>query len=289
MRVLGVLVDRNITLFRSNKRNVLLSFASILIVMGLYAIFLRNFILDSVAANGLSGILAQEFTDRTMIGGFMIVLNTTTCFGIMQLCVEDASSGIRKDFLVAPVTEFKILIGYFISSILVSSFFTIVTVISAECYFYIRYDNPMDIETLSHVVLQVIAISIINSQLLLCFMKLIKDTTTFSTFGNLYGMMSGFLAGTYLPYPMYPDTLKKVLLFYPPTHLASMMRKIYLGDFSKRMEASPMKSLCNQLFDVFGVNIKWNNTDISGKVQVCILLLYFCLFLIILKLSYRKK
>ncbi|HCL01182.1 MAG TPA: hypothetical protein DHW61_02010, partial [Lachnoclostridium phytofermentans] len=144
MRELGVLVDRNITLFRSNKRNVLLSFVSILIVMGLYAIFLRDFILNSVVANGLSSILAEEFTDRMMVGGLMIVLNTTTCFGIMQLCVEDASTGIRKDFLIAPISEFKIILGYFFSSVMVSSFFTLFTVICAECYFYIRYDNPMN-------------------------------------------------------------------------------------------------------------------------------------------------
>lgn len=288
MRGLGVLVDRNITLFRSNKRNVLLSFASILIIMGLYALFLRDFIFNSVAANGLSRILAEEFTDRMMIGGLMIVLNTTTCFGIMQLCVEDASTGIRKDFLIAPITEFKIILGYFFSSVIVSSFFTLFTVICAECYFYIRYDNPMNFSALGHVIILVIITSIINSQFLLCFMKLIKDTTTFSTFGNLYGMMSGFLAGTYLPYHMYPDTLKKVLIFHPQTHLTSMMRQMYLRDFSKRMEGSQLNNICKKLFDVFGVNIKWNGTMLDGIEQFCIILLFFCLFLIILKLTYRK-
>ncbi|ABX42431.1 ABC transporter permease [Lachnoclostridium phytofermentans] len=288
MRELEILIDRNITLFRSNKRNVMLSFASIFIVMGLYVIFLRDFILNSVVAYGLSRILAEEFTDRMMVGGLMIVLNTTTCFGIMQLCVEDASTGIRKDFLIAPITEFKIILGYLLSSVLVSGFFTLFTVICAECYFYIRYDNPMDYIALAQVVILVITTSIINSQLLLCFMKLVKDSTTFSTFGNLYGMISGFLAGAYLPYHMYPGFLKKVLIFYPQTHLTSMMRQMYLKDFSKSLEGSQMNSLCKKLFDVFGVNIKWNNAVFVGKEQFCIIILFFCMFLIILKLSYRR-
>jgi ABC-type multidrug transport system permease subunit len=146
----------------------------------------------------------------------------------------------------------------------------------------------MDFGALGHVVILVIATSIINSQFLLCFMKLIKDTTTFSTFGNLYGMMSGFLAGTYLPYHMYPETLKKVLIFYPQTHLTSMMRQMYLRDFSKRIEGSQLNNLYKKLLDVFGVNIKWNSTVLVGKEQFCIVLLFFCLFLIILKLTYHK-
>lgn len=289
MRQLSILIGRNITLFRSNKRNVLLSFFSILIVMGLYAVFLRDFILDSVIANGLAENLAEEFTDRMMVGGLMIVLNTTTCFGIMQLCVNDNASGIRKDFLVAPVTEFKIMIGYLFSSVLISAFFTMITVVSAECYFYLKYENPMELSSLGLVTLLVLISSIMNSLLLLCFMKGIKDTTTFSTFGNLYGMMVGFLAGTYLPYHMYPETLKKVLFFYPPTHLTSLMRQVYLHDFEQTMKAKHPGSLCQQLFEVFGVHTLWEANAITVKEQLCLLVIFACLFVILLQLSYRKS
>ena len=199
MRRLQMLVARNLALFLKNKTTVILSFVSIGIVMGLYVIFLRDFIMQSVENTGLALDYVKEFTDRLMVSGLLIVLNTTTSFGLMQLSVADAALGVRRDFLVAPVTRFQLEVAYWVSSILISFFFTTMTLGGAEIYFLVSYGNRTSMSVFMKSVGTVFFSSCMNSGLLLCVIKFMKDTTSFSTFGNLYGMMCGFLAGTYLP------------------------------------------------------------------------------------------
>ena len=213
MRQLRVLVGRNLALFLKNRTNVLLCIFSVGIVMGLYVIFLRDFIIQSVTSSGLSIRYVKEFTDRLMVSGLLIVLNTTTCFGIMQLSVEDASTMKQRDFLVAPVSRFQLEIGYWLSSIIVSFVFTTLTFGGSEIYFILVYGNRVNIGVTLKCIATILFSSGMNAGLLLCVMKFMKDTTSFSTFGNLYGMMCGFLAGTYLPYAMYPQKLRSILFY----------------------------------------------------------------------------
>ena len=66
MRNIRYLVQRNIDLFLNNKLNILLSFASIPIVIALYAFFLRDFLIDIIGQTVVPQEYVREFTDRFM-------------------------------------------------------------------------------------------------------------------------------------------------------------------------------------------------------------------------------
>lgn len=120
MNQLLYFIRRNLRLFCGNRLNILLSFASVLIVIGIYMLFLRDFLLDTVTRAGVESTFVKEFTDRFMLAGLLIVVNTTTCFGILQLSVADTETGIRRDYLVAPVSHFSLTIGYWVTAVLIS-------------------------------------------------------------------------------------------------------------------------------------------------------------------------
>lgn len=283
MRWLKILVGRNLVLFIKNKTNVLLCFISIGIVMGMYVIFLRDFIMQSVESTGLGLPYVKEFTDRLMVSGLLIVLNTTTCFGLMQLSVADAASGTQRDFLVAPVTKFQLEVGYWISSVLISFFFTIMTLVGAEIYFIISYGNRVTISALLKSIGTLFFSSCMNSGLLICIKKFMKDTTTFSTFGNLYGMMCGFLAGTYLPYAMYPERLQNILFYFPPMQLTSIIRQIYLSVYTDGISA-----IGEQLYKPYGVILMKGNTLITMREQWSYLIFMMAVVLLIIKIEYKE-
>ena len=52
MNQLLYFIRRNLRLFCGNRLNILLSFASVLIVIGIYMLFLRDFLLDTVTRAG---------------------------------------------------------------------------------------------------------------------------------------------------------------------------------------------------------------------------------------------
>ena len=284
MRRMKILVGRNLALFLKNKSTVLLSFISIGIVMGLYVIFLRDFIMQSVEGADLKLSYVKEFTDRLMVSGLLIVLNTTTCFGLMQLSVADAASGIQRDFLVAPVTKFQLEVSYWVSSIFISFFFTIMTLGGAEIYFIISYGSRVSIIALMKSIGTIFFSSCMNSGLLMCIMKFIKDTTSFSTFGNLYGMMCGFLAGAYLPYTMYPKGLRNILFYFPPMQLTSIIRQLYLSVY---MEGE--RTIGEPLYETFGVILTKGNRLITQREQWSYLIFALAIVLLILRMKYKEE
>ncbi|MDO5520835.1 MAG: ABC transporter permease [bacterium] len=284
MRQMQVLVGRNIAIFLKNKTNVLLCFFSIVIVLGLYVIFLRDFIIQSVEGTGLELKYVNEFTDRLMVSGLLIVLNTTTSFGIMQLNVGDTAKGVQRDYLVAPVTRFQLEIGYWISSIVVSFFFTAVTFCGAELYFYSYYGASIHMEVFLKSIGTLFFSSCMNGGLLLCMIKFMKDTTSFSTFGNLYGMICGFLAGTYLPYAMYPEKLKHLLFYFPPMQLTSMIRQICLS-----MYQEDGKIIGEHLYQAYGVTLVKEGIQVTMRGQWSYLLLALAIVLIVIRIEYREE
>lgn len=283
MRRLKILVGRNLALFLKNKTTVLLCFISIGIVMGLYVIFLRDFIMQSVEATGLELIYVKEFTDRLMVSGLLIVLNTTTCFGLMQLSVADAASGVQRDFLVAPVTKFQLEVAYLISSVFISFIYTIITLGGAEIYFIISYGNRVSMIPLIKSIATIFFSSCMNSGLLLCIMKFMKDTTSFSTFGNLYGMMCGFLAGAYLPYTMYPEYLRNILFYFPPMQLTSIIRQLYLSVYTEGVTA-----IGDVLYKPYGVILTKGNRIITMREQWSYLIFALAIVLLIIRLEYME-
>ena len=278
-----VLVGRNVILFLKNKTNVLLCFFSIAIVIGVYVIFLRDFILLSVEQTGLELRYVKEFTDRLMVSGLLVVLNTTTCFGIMQLNVADAAAGVQKDYLTAPVTRFQLEIGYWISSVLVSFFFTVLTLGGGEFYFNITYGNRVRLDILFRSIGTVFFSSCMNSGLLLCMIRFMKDTTSFSTFGNLYGLLCGFLSGTYLPYTMYPENLRNILFYFPPMQLTSVLRQLCLSGYE--VEGNLVGE---QLYEAYGVTLMREGTLITMRQQWSYLLLTMAVVLLLVRIEYRE-
>lgn len=283
MRQLKILVGRNLALFLKNKTTVLLCFISIGIVMGLYVIFLRDFIMQSVEDTGLELIYVKEFTDRLMVSGLLIVLNTTTCFGLMQLSVADVASGVQRDFLVAPVTKFQLEVAYWISSVFISFIYTIITLGGAEIYFIISYGNRISMITLIKSIGIIFFSSCMNSGLLLCIMKFMKDTTSFSTFGNLYGMMCGFLAGSYLPYTMYPEYLRNILFYFPPMQLTSIIRQLFLSVYTDGAVA-----IGEPLYKTYGVILTKGSRLITLREQWSYLIFALAVVLLIIRLEYME-
>lgn len=276
VRAIRFLVGRNIAIFLENKTNLLLSISSMAIVLCLYFIFLRDFLIQLVMGQGINTVIVHELTDRLMMSGLFIVMSTTTCFGMIQIRVKDTEMGIYKDYLAAPIPEFSILVAYWISSTLVSSGFTCFTMLISEVYFKFHYHHILSMETIGKVTGLLVFSSFMNSGILLCFTDRLKNTTTFATFANLYGTVIGFLTGAYLPYSFYESWLRHILLLFPLTHLTSLIRQLYVVDL-KRSYLSEVQ--WSSVYDTFGVHLKYKDKLITNQEQWSILLIAWMLIL----------
>lgn len=288
MRNIRYLVQRNIDLFLNNKLNILLSFASIPIVVALYVFFLRDFLVDIIGQTMIHREYIREFTDRFMFGGLLVVINTTTCFGIIQTFVNDAAAGIRRDFLAAPVSLFSVLMGYWIAAAFVSAVFTYGTVLAGEWFFGTYYGNTLPISLMLQILFVTLCSSCLNAGILLCLAKNLQNTTTFSTFANLYGTVIGFLSGSYLPYYFYPGWLTPILFWFPPTQITSILRQKYVETLLPSLGYGENADIVNSLFKELGIYLTRDKVILTISQQCSVLLMAFAGILLYLWMSSNK-
>lgn len=284
MRWSILLIKRNLKLFWRNKLNVLLSIASILIITGLYVIFLRDFIIQIVENSGLLAGQVEEFTDRLILAGLLIVINTTTSFGMMQLSVCDSQKHVKRDYLLALNSRLQLEIGYWCSGILISFGFTFLTLIGEMLFFARFYESPIVWDTLYKGAGILFFSSCMNGGILLCMIRYMKDTASFSTFGNLYGMVCGFLAGAYLPYGVYPKYLREILYYFPPLQLTSMIRRICLADMQ-----DGTRKIGLSLYRYFGVELVSKEEIVTVREQWSYLIFTLILVFLLILIEYREQ
>lgn len=282
-----MIVKRNFAVFLNNKAVIFLTFASICVVVSLYVLFLRNFSLDVVEAGGVKKEYVSLFTDRMMISALFPVISTTTSFGILHIYVRDTETGIKRDFLTAPVSPFTLTLSCWISSAVVSAFFSLITLILSEIYFRYEYSNALEPLTLLKLLITLTFSSVICSGILLVFANLLKTVGAFLTFANLYGTLAGFLSGSYLPYSFYPQWLKNVLFFYPPFQLANLCRQFSLENI-KEASFPQQSELLNKFFKNMGILLQWDNKNVSLKCQIIITLISIALLITVFLLFNTK-
>lgn len=287
MRSMLSLTRRNIRMFVRNRLNILLSFASVFIIMGIYILFLRDFMMDAVTRHGVLPELADIFTDRFMTGGLLVVVSTTTCFGMVQVFVADAASGIKRDFLVSPATPFQLTMGYLLSSTLVSSFFTCFTAVGLACFFSLHYGSVFPLSAVLQICGAVFYSGCLNSMILLCLSRFLKSTATFSTLANLYGTLIGFLAGTYLPCYFYPDWLRHLLFYFPPAQMNSILRQLFTQNM-KEVTGGASPDFTEKLFLDFGIYLERGGQTCRPGAQWRLLLIAGLLLVAVLWLLNRK-
>ncbi len=280
MRKLRVMVSRNLLLFWNNKTNVLLCFFAVITVLGLYVLFLRDFMIQYVEHAGLEHTYVNEFVDRLMVSGLLTVINTTTCFGIMQMSVADVATGVTCDFLVTPVTRFQLEVGYWVTSIIVSFLYSVMTLSATEYYFCVVYEEEIHWGMFSKSLFILLFSSCMNSGLLICFVRFMKDTTSFSTFGNLYGLLCGFFAGTYLPYSLYPEKLRNLLFYFPPMQLTSILRQNNLSAYQENG-----KAIGEHLYQIFGVRLVVRTNATTMREQWSYLMVAMAVVLLIVRIE----
>lgn len=275
---LFMIVRRNLSLFLNNKMNIFLSFASICVVMGLYLLFLRDFVIDLVTQGGIATEMASQFADRLMLPGLLPVVGATTCFGLIQICVSDSERGIRRDYYTSPIRPSLLMLGYWIAATIVSFFFSFLALLGEQLFFGLHYDAPIGTVHLLNMTMILIVSSMINASIVLLFAKGLKSMATFSTFANLYGTLIGFLSGSYLPYHFYPDWLKKVLFFFPPGQLVCLCRQESLEQL--KVGLFPEVGAWEKLYRDMGVILLWNGKEVSQSTQFWLLAVSMAVLLI---------
>src|SRR5690554_5326156 len=105
---------RNIKVYLRDPVGVFFSFLSMLIILGLYILFLGDVSVNNMPLEipNVSEQNIRFLVDSWIMAGILIVNSITIPLGVFGIMVQDRARKTIDGFLVAPVKRWKLIMGY---------------------------------------------------------------------------------------------------------------------------------------------------------------------------------
>ncbi len=289
MTVMINLIKRNLKLFFRDRTSVFFSLLAILIIIGLYVLFLGNMMVNNF--KDLLGNNTRFIINSWVMAGILSVTSITTTMGAFGIMVEDKTKKISKDFLSAPLKRSQLAGGYIISSFVIGIIMSIASLILAEIYILANGGNLLGLVSLLKL-LGVMLLSVFaGSSMVFFIVTFFRSSNAYATASTVIGTLIGFLTGIYIPIGSLPSAVQTAIKIFPISHAASLFRQIM-------MEAPLSKAFENVSVEVttgfkktMGVIFLFGDKEVSPLISILILIVTGVVFLVltVASISIKKK
>ncbi|MBO9577590.1 MAG: ABC transporter permease [Microbacteriaceae bacterium] len=232
MSVVLAITGRNLRLYFRDPLNVFFSLLGALIVFLLYALFLGNIQVASIAdsAPGADPAKAGGFVDAWMFGGIVALSTMSTPLGALSVFVDDAASGRFRDFLVAPIRHGQLVLGYLLSAFAIGVVMTLIVL--AVALLYLRLVSGVVLAP-GHVLAAIgwIGLSTAGFAALWAFLvSFLRTTGAFAAVSTIVGTVAGFVAGAYIAVGLFPETVRNAVSALPFAQSAMLLRQEFTAE-----------------------------------------------------------
>ena len=279
------LVKRNLLIFFRDKGSVFFSLLGVLIIIGLYVLFLGDIMVKDLG--DLPG--ARFLMDSWIMSGLLAVTPVTTSLGAMGVVIEDKKYGMYKDFAASPIKRNVLYGGYLISGFLISLILSLVTFFLAEIYIVI-YGGELLAAAAAGKALAMILLTTASSGIMMFYMvSWFKSVNTFSAASTVIGTLMGFLTGIYIPVGALPSSIQTVVKLFPPSHAAVLFRRIMMEQAERiTFAGAPAENL--EAFHLeLGAAFQVGKKVLSPAASLIYILIFSGLFLILTMIKITRK
>ena len=239
-----MLVKRNLLLFFRDRANVFFSLLAILIIIGLYVLFLGDSMeRDLRAEAGFDSDKTGLVMASIMLSGMVAVASVTCSLGALGVSIADKQSA-AKDFFTSPLSRGKITLSYILGSGAIGLIMTLIALVLCEAYIIVKGGSLPDAGACALLLLTVV-LSVLCGNAMVFFITLfVKSQSAFTALSTVIGTMIGFLMGIYIPPGALPSYVQWVIKCFPMTHAASMFKQILAdGALSDLFAGAPPAAL----------------------------------------------
>lgn len=229
MTGLWALVKRNTKLYFKDKGMFFSSLITPVILLVLYATFLKKVYDDSfrsaLAAAGasISDAVLNGCVGGQLISSLLAVSCVTVAFCSNLLMIKDKTSGARNDLTVTPVRLGTLGLSYYLSTL--ASTLIVSLTATVVCFGYLAivgwYLSAGDVFLM---LLDVVLLTMFGTALSSCINYFLSTDGQASAVGTIVSAGYGFICGGYMPISNFGDGLQKVLSFLPGTYGTSLLR-----------------------------------------------------------------
>ena len=241
MTGLGALIRRNTKLYFKDKGMFFSSLITPVILLVLYATFLKKVFDDSFrTALTEAGATVADSVINGVVGGQLVssllaVSCVTVAFCSNLLMIKDKTSGARHDLTITPVRPATMALGYYLASLL--STLIISFTAAAVCLGYLGIVGwYMTAGGVALLLLDVFLLTMFGTALSSCINFWLSTDGQASAVGTIVSAGYGFICGAYMPISNFGPGLQKALSFLPGTYGTSLLRNHAMSGSFAQME-----------------------------------------------------
>lgn len=293
MRKIMALSIRNLRLFVRDKALVFFSFLSVIIILGLYVLFLGD-----IQVQNIRSMIQMDIPEidalvyAWMLPGLIAVASITLSLGNMGRLVDDAQGENLNDFLVSPLKRTQLILSYLISSIIITSFISVCMFALSIVIVKLKGGPWLNLEQILQS-LGIIVLLIISSALLSLYIaSCVKTQNTYGVVNSMVGTFIGFVTGAYMPMGIMPVFVQNMFNILPVSLGASLLRQVYLSPILDTVFKNAPVEILSEYRYFQGVDLKVFGRILTPEfmyigIFVSIVLLFILNFLRFKNLSKR--
>lgn len=223
------LVKRHTLAFLRDKTAVFFSFLSVIILLGLYFLFIGRQYTSDLPDTISEG--TKTFLSVSVIMGGVLVINTVSlALGVMGNIITDLQYKRLDAFLVTPVKRYKIILSYYITSIMVTSILTLSMWGLTVLYVGIIGGHWYSLLTVIKVSGLIVFFTFISASLMIFLTTILKSVNAFGALSGVLGTLIGFMSGIYMPLFVLGKSMVYVASVVPFTHMTILLKQILLKE-----------------------------------------------------------
>jgi multidrug/hemolysin transport system permease protein len=281
------IIKRNLLVFFRDRASVFFSLLSVIIIIGLYVLFLGD-----VISTGMSAIPSARFLiDSWITAGVLAVASITTTMGAFGTMVDDKTNKIIKDFSSSPIKKVEMVGGYVFSSLIIGFIMSVITFILSELYIVSGGGELLP----ASVILKVLGITLLSvlagSSMVFFLVTFFRSQNAFATASTIIGTLIGFLTGIYIPIGNLPESVQLVVKIFPISHAGAILRQVMMErPLQIAFENAPAEVI-NNFKETMGITFEFGNSTVSVASSILILVATALIFygLAIINVSKKMK
>lgn len=275
---------RNLKLFFKEKGAVFFSLLGVLIIVGLYVVFLGD-----AWANSFDVADKKILLHNWIIAGVVSVASITTAMGAFGVMVEDRARKRTKDFFSSPIQRSSIVGGYIFSAFIVGMVMSVITFVLGQIYIVTNGGEFLPlVATLK--VLGIIGITCLASASMVFFIvSFFSSISAFNSASTILGTLIGFLTGMYLPIGTLPDTVQWIIKLFPVSHAGALLRQVMMENAIATSFNGVPETYIQEFKEMTGIVYKYGSYEAQAWVHILVLLGTAVLFFLLAWWNVNRK
>lgn len=263
------LVRRNMKCYFKDKILFFVSLLTPLILLVLFATFLRAVYLDSF--EGIFALFsfrpASQRPVEGLAGVWLLSSILAVCSVTVAVCsnavmVSDRAEGTIRDLTVSPVGRVTLSLSYFAANYAVT--LAVMLVVLALGFVYLAAVGwYLTVKSVFLILADVFLNVLFGSLIAGVLESFISSQGGMSAVSTLVSSLYGFISGAYMPLSQFAEPVRNALGFLPGTYSVGILRTHFMGDYIAALTESGMSAEAGKaLMDSFDGNLYVFGTQI---------------------------